>query len=102
MIEWVRSFEFLEGSFYREQYEKYHKFMDKSSTKKTVYLELGVGVMTPMFIKEPFINLAHQNPQSTYIPINPKHAIIPKEIQEKSIRVPYDISQFLNDLKNIM
>ena len=27
MIEWVRGFEFLQGSFYREQYKKYQIFM---------------------------------------------------------------------------
>lgn len=102
MIEWVRGFEFLQGSFYREQYDKYHKFMDISKTKRTVYLELGVGLMTPMFIKEPFMNLAYENKNSIYIPINPKHAIIPKEIKDRSIKVPYDIAVFLDDLKKIM
>ena len=102
MIEWVRGFEFLQGSFYHQQYEKYHKYMDISRTKRSVYLELGVGVMTPMFIKEPFINLAYENPNSTYIPINPKHAIIPNEIKDRSIKVPYDIAVFLADLESIM
>ena len=102
MHEWVRGFNFLEGSFYEEQYNKYRKFIQKASNKKTVYLELGVGKMTPMFIKDPFIDFTHENPNSTYIPVNPKDAIVPKAIENRSIPVRYDIGKVMSDLKKII
>ena len=102
MHEWVRGWVFLEGTSYHQQYEKYHQFIEKSKGKATIYLELGVGMMTPMFIKEPFMNLTLENPLSTYITINPKHTIIPKQIESRSIPVKYDIGKVLADLKNLI
>ena len=102
MHEWVRGPRFLQGSFYDEQYEKYRNFMDKAKKTKSVLLELGVGMMTPMFIKEPFMSIADDNHNCTYIPINPKHAIIPKVIEGNSIAVRYDLARFLNDLKKLI
>lgn len=102
MHEWVRGFNFLEGSFYEEQYDKYKSFIEKASQKKTVYFELGVGRMTPMFIKDPFIDFTRSNPNSTYIPVNPKDAIVPKIIEKRSIPVRYDIGRVFSDLKKII
>lgn len=102
MREWVRGFEFLQGEFYGQQYEKYHKYIAKAENRKTIYLELGVGMMTPMFIKKPFMNFAEKNKNSIYMPINPKHAIVPDKIKDRSIPVKYDIARVLSDIKKIM
>ncbi|QAR34979.1 NAD-dependent protein deacetylase [Latilactobacillus curvatus] len=99
MLEWVRGYEFLEGQHYNNQYAKYRQFIQKAEGKKTVYLELGVGMMTPMFIKEPFMNLTYQNPQATYITVNPKDAIVPRELTDRGIAVKYDLVKVLADLK---
>jgi len=55
-------------------------------------------MMTPMFIKEPFMNMVYQWPHATYVPINPQHAIIPKEIAGKSLAVNEDIAFALKTL----
>ncbi|AUX12201.1 NAD-dependent protein deacetylase [Latilactobacillus sakei] len=102
MNEWVRGLNFLEGEFYEAQYAKYRAFNKKAENKKTVYLELGVGMMTPMFIKEPFMNLTYQNPQATYITVNPKDAIVPKELTDRGIPVKYDLAKVLADLKPML
>ncbi|WHQ78605.1 hypothetical protein QFC96_02260 [Latilactobacillus curvatus] len=99
MLEWVRGYEFLEGQHYNKQYAKYRQFIQKAEGKKTVYLELGVGMMTPMFIKEPFMNLTYQNPQATYITVNPKDAIVPRELMDRGIAVKYDLVKVLANLK---
>lgn len=39
-------------------------------------LELGVGMMTPMFIKEPFMNMVYQWPHALYVPINPLREMV--------------------------
>lgn len=99
MHEWIRGYHFLEGSFYKKQYAKHQKFVDKSTDKRTVFLELGVGMMTPMFIKEPFINLTYQNPHATYITINPKDALVPPAINARGIPIKADLATVLAVLK---
>ena len=78
--------------------ERYRNFLQKNANKKTVFLELGVGMMTPMFIKEPFMNMVYQWNRATYITINPQHAIIPKEIASKSIGINDDVALTLKRL----
>ena len=77
---------------------RYVDFLRRNTKRKTVFLELGVGMMTPMFIKEPFMNMVYQWPQAFYVTINPQHAIIPKEIASKSLAVKDDIAVVLKQL----
>ena len=98
MTEWVRSREFLQGELYKKEYDRYINFIRANMNKKILFLELGVGMMTPMFIKEPFMNITYQLPKAHYVTINPKHAIIPKEIANKSIDIQDDIAFVLKKL----
>ena len=98
MSPWVRSREFLEGDYYQKEMNRYRSFLRKHINKKTLFLELGVGMMTPMFIKEPFMNMVYQWPDATYITINPQHAIIPKEIASKSLGIKEDIAVTLKKI----
>lgn len=95
---WVRSHTFLQGEYYRREMNRYVDFLQRNTKRKTVFLELGVGMMTPMFIKEPFMNMVYQWPQAFYVTINPQHAIIPKEIASKSLAVKDDIAVVLKQL----
>lgn len=99
MEPWVRSYVFLEGAKYKEEHEKVKNFINENKHKKILFLELGVGRMTPMFIQEPFWNLTYQLPQAFYITINPKHAILPKELENKGIAIHEDIAKVLRDTK---
>lgn len=60
-------------------------------------MELGVGRMTPMFIQEPFWNLIYQLPNAYYISINPKDALLPKELAEKGTAMREDIAVVLHE-----
>lgn len=62
------------------------------------FLELGVGQMTPMFIKEPFWNMTHTWPDAYYITINPKDALLPVELKDKGIAIHEDIGKVLRDV----
>lgn len=99
MEPWVRSFVFLEGKKYREEYRKLNQFLEENREKKILFLELGVGRMTPMFIQEPFWNLTYALPQAYYITINPKDAILPEELKEKGMAIHEDIAEVLKDAK---
>lgn len=72
---WVRGYTFLEGEKYRDEYRKVNQFLERYKEEKLLFLELGVGRMTPMFIQEPFWNLTYALPQAFYITINPKDAL---------------------------
>lgn len=97
MSPWVRSPEFLEGSMYREQYRKYNGFLRSHLDDNVLFLELGVGAMTPMFIKEPFWNYVYQWPGGAhYVPITLDHAIVPDEIRDKSLAFDAEIDKVLH------
>lgn len=59
-------------------------------------------MMTPMFIKDPFIDFTVYNQNSTYITVNPRDVFVPEIIEKRSIPVRYDISKVLSDIKKIM
>lgn len=95
MAPWVRSREFLEGKDYMREFERYMDFLKANMHRHVLFLELGVGMMTPMFIKEPFMNMVYQWPDAFYATVNPQHAIIPKEIAAKSLGIDDDINLVL-------
>jgi len=88
---WGRPWNFLEGEEYRAGWQRAVDFIEEYADRKIVLLELGVGMMTPEFIKIPFINLTKQLPQATYIPMSYEHAIVPSHIKGKSLPVPGDL-----------
>ncbi|HIG0358568.1 TPA: NAD-dependent protein deacetylase [Clostridium sporogenes] len=95
---WVRSFVFLEGTKYKEEMNKYRDFLLENTNKKVLFLELGVGQMTPMFIKEPFWNMTYTWPDAYYITINPKDALLPVELKDKGLAIHEDIAKVLRDV----
>ncbi|UOY90001.1 hypothetical protein [Bacillus glycinifermentans] len=95
---WVRSFVFLEGTKYRSEMNKYLEFLMENKNKKVLFLELGVGQMTPMFIKEPFWNMTYGWPDAYYITINPKDALLPSELKDKGLAIHEDIAEIMRDV----
>jgi NAD-dependent SIR2 family protein deacetylase len=98
MEPWVRSHIFLEGSFFREQLVKFQAYLMRNKYKNILFLELGVGTMTPMFIKEPFWELTYSLPSAYYISINPRDAMVPRNIEEKGIAINEDIARVFQDV----
>lgn len=94
---WVRGYTFLEGQKYRQEYEKVNAFLTARKESKLLFLELGVGRMTPMFIQEPFWNLTAALPRAYYITINPKDALLPEELAGKGWAIREDIAPVLRD-----
>lgn len=97
LIPWVRGPEFLEDKKYFEEHEKWNKFMAKYRDKKILFLEMGVGRMTPMFIQEPFWELTQYLPNAFYININPKDAKTNPAIKDKSLLIGDDINEVLKE-----
>lgn len=97
---WVRGYgNFLQGRKYDEQYQKVSKYIQKNTDRKILFLELGVGRLTPMFIQEPFWNLTMNLPDAYYISINAEYDFLPEQIEDKGFCVIGDIAKVLKDIK---
>ena len=95
---WVRGYgNFLQGRKYEEQYEKASRYILEHKDEKILFLELGVGRLTPMFIQEPFWNLTLSLPEARYIAVNDQYHILPKDIEEKGMVIEADIARVLRD-----
>lgn len=95
LIPWVRGPKFLEDKRYHDEYQKLNHFLGQHRQDKILFIEMGVGRMTPMFIQEPFWELTQYLPQSFYININPKDALTNPAIKDRSLLIKQDINEVL-------
>ena len=99
---WVRGYgNFLQGRKYEAEYEKISQYLEKNKSKKLLFIELGVGRMTPMFIQEPFWNLTAALPDAYYISVNNQYDLLPEQIEEKGIVIVNDIAKVLHDVRKL-
>ena len=90
---------FLQGEKYEEQYQKISRYIQKNMDEKMLFLELGVGRLTPMFIQEPFWNLTFSLPDASYISVNAEYDFLPEQIEDKGLTILGDIGKVLKDIK---
>lgn len=95
LIPWVRGPKFLEDKRYHDEYQKLNRFLGQHRGEKIIFIEMGVGRMTPMFIQEPFWEMTQYMPQSFYVNINPKDALTNPVIQDRSLLIKDDINEVL-------
>lgn len=96
---WVRGYgNFLQGHKYDGEYQKISHYIAQNRDKRILFLELGVGRLTPMFIQEPFWNLTLNLPDAYYISVNDKYAFLPEQIEDKGMAIQADIAETLKML----
>ena len=98
LIPWVRGPEFLEDQKYYEEYDKANRFLGKYRNKKILFIEIGVGRMTPMFIQQPFWEMTNYLPNSFYINFNPKDALTNPAIADRSLLIQSDTEEVLKQI----
>ncbi|PMB83093.1 NAD-dependent protein deacetylase [Limosilactobacillus pontis] len=98
---WVRGYgNFLEGSRYQEQYQKISDDIEEHlHDQHLLFLELGVGRMTPMFIQEPFWALTNNLAGAYDVMINRDYQFLPQQIEDKGIAIKGDIAKVLKDVR---
>ena len=97
---WVRGYgNFLQGKKYEEQYEKVSRWLVEHAERRMLLLELGVGRMTPMFIQEPFWNLALSLPRARYIAVNYRYDLLPTQIADRGMVIVAYIARVLEDAR---
>ena len=74
---------------------RYEDFLRRHQGQRVLFLELGVGVNTPVIIKYPFWQMTARNPKAVYACINYGQAYVPKEIAKQSICIDSDIGEVL-------
>lgn len=101
MEPWIKSFIFQYGSYWYEQEEKYENFLKQNRDKKILFLGLGIGRMTPEFIKHPFLNMTYSWPNSKLVLLNKGEPAAPIAIADRTVSMDVDILETLQDMVKI-
>lgn len=72
---------------------KYDDFIRRCRGSRILFLELGVGLNTPVIIKFPFWKMTADNPRAVYACVNYGEAFCPREIRERSLCIDEDIGK---------
>ena len=89
---------FVEDDGWHRAAERYDDFLRRHDGLHILFLELGVGMNTPVIIKYPFWKMTYANPKTVYACVNYGEAYAPDEIRGQSICINGDIREVLNDL----
>ena len=89
---------FVEDDGWHNAAERYNEFLCRHEGLHILFLELGVGMNTPVIIKYPFWKMTYANPKAVYACVNYGEAYAPDEIAERSICFNGDIRDVLNAL----
>lgn len=90
---------FVEDDGWKAACGRYEKFISHNKDKKILFLELGVGMNTPVIIKYPFWRMTADNKKAQYVCINKDIAFAPNFIAERSLCFSEDIADILDTLK---
>lgn len=89
---------FVEDKGWHSAAGRYNDFLRGSENGSVLFLELGVGMNTPVIIKYPFWRMTAENPNAVYACVNYGEAAAPSEIRERSICIDADIGEVLSQL----
>ncbi|MGI6211951.1 MAG: SIR2 family NAD-dependent protein deacylase [Anaerovoracaceae bacterium] len=78
--------------------DRYLDFIRRHKGLRVLYLELGVGMNTPVIIKFPFWQYTVENPKAFYACLNKGEAYFPEEIAERAVCIDGDIGEVLKKL----
>lgn len=77
---------------------RYEDFIRRHKNQHILFIELGVGLNTPVIIKYPFWQMTSQNSKAVYACLNLYDADAPIEIEKQAICINADITDTLNRL----
>lgn len=89
---------FVQDEGWYKAKNRYDDFIRRHEGLKTVFLELGVGNNTPVWIKYPFQKMTAQNPNASYVCVNLGCAYAPPEIKAQSVCIDSDILTVIDKL----
>ncbi len=89
---------FVEDEGWHRAAERYDRFLAEHEGQHVLFLELGVGMNTPVIIKYPFWRMTFANENAVYACVNFDEAYAPDEIAARSICINGDIRRVLEKL----
>ena len=89
---------FVEDEGWHKAAERYDEFLRRHEGLHILFLELGVGMNTPVIIKYPFWKMTYANPKAVYACLNFGEAYAPDEIRGQSICINGDIHEVLKKI----
>ena len=89
---------FVEDDGWHKAAERYDEFIRRHEGMHVLFLELGVGMNTPVIIKYPFWKMTYANPKAVYACLNFGEADVPDEIAGQSICINGDIREVLDSI----
>ena len=90
---------FVEDEGWHRAAERYDEFLLRHDGLHILFLELGVGMNTPVIIKYPFWKMTYANPKAVYACLNYGEAYAPDEIRGQSICINGDIREVLSEIQ---
>ncbi len=89
---------FVEDTGWHAAAKRYRGFLEAHQKGKVLYLELGVGLNTPVIIKYPFWRYTAANPDASYVCVNYGETYVHELIRNRSILIDADIDLVLDEL----
>ncbi len=89
---------FVEDEGWHKASKRYSEFLRRHRNMKVLFLELGVGMNTPVIIKYPFWKMTAENKNAFYVCVNYGESFCPSDIEERSICLNSDIGKVIEDI----
>lgn len=92
---------FVEDRGWHEADSRFNTFIQDCQNKKVLYLELGVGMNTPVIIKYPFWKWTLDNSDAKFVTIDANQIMYPDQIKTRTLAIKGDIDLVLGNLKKL-
>ena len=89
---------FVEDAGWHAAAARYTDYLTHTEGRRTLLLELGVGMNTPGIIKYPFWRMTAERADVTFATVNLGRGYVPPEIAPRSMIINGDISKTLREL----
>ncbi|MBQ1317478.1 MAG: hypothetical protein IIY46_08360 [Lachnospiraceae bacterium] len=86
---------FVEDEGWHKASAAYLDFLEKHEGQHVLFLEIGVGMNTPVIIKYPFWQMTDENPNAVYACLNYNEAYCPVQIEKRSICISGDSGEVI-------
>ncbi len=89
---------FVEDEGWHKAADAYAGFLDKYEGERVLFMEIGVGMNTPVIIKYPFWQMTCDNEDAFYACLNYDEAYCPEQIENRSVCIDGDSGEAIRDL----
>ena len=89
---------FVEDEGWHKASAAYSDFLRRHEGLHVLFLELGIGMNTPIICKYPFWQMTNDNPKAVYACLNYNEAYCPRQIEKQSIVIDGDSGNVIRQL----